>query len=267
MRQYSSTPQAPPPHAQSLILRSVDIEGHAKWIFDGYRVRQGAGYGTFEFFPPEAAPLERHPIPINDTFDSSLDGWSYWGSTADHALDRQHLPYLESAARLEAGGTAAQAPDRQPARGGTAAHIHTDGFSVDAGMQKTVDVSGFDESRQRLVLSYDYMASSYTDTGAATNSHVALLDADSGTLLSHTSAVRGGTTDTGWQTHTADITEHAAGLEAIRIVLYLTDSWIVDHNQHNWYDNVRLYAVNQTAPVPTSNTYIPHPAPICSLCD
>jgi len=282
---------ARPPHGQSLILRSVDIEGHSKWIFDGYRVRQGAGYGTFELFPPEPASLQRHPIPINDTFDSSLDGWSYWGSTADHALDRQHLPYLENAAPPAGYGTTdigdihREGPslrgsppppawddttehthDRQQARGGTAAHIHTDGFSINTGMQKTVDVSGFDESRQRLVLSYDYRASSYT-AGAATNSYMTLLDADSGALLSHTNAVRGGTTDTGWQTYTTDITEHASGLETMRIVLYMTDAWIVDHDQHNWYDNVRMYTVDQTSPVHTSNTYVPGPVHTCPFCE
>ena len=230
-----------PPHGHTLILRSVDITGHSEWIFDGYAVRQGAGSGTVEMLPTEAVHQTRHAMPLNDTFDSSLEGWSYWGTATEYEIGRQSVD------------------------GRTAAHVHTeDEIVVYAGMQKTVDVSSLDVSGQRLVLSYDYKAIGATPDSSVTNTRMAILDADSGNWLHRSYLVLGGTTDTGWQTYTTDITGHASGRDAITIVLYMRDIWGTDWDHHNWYDNVRVYAINQTAPVPTHHTYAPPAYGCCS---
>jgi len=219
-----------PPPRQTLIVQSVDVGDGSRWVFDGYRVSQGAGNGTLDLSRPGPGSGAVHALPLDDTFDSSLDGWTYRGSTSDYVLDRR----------------------QDGARG--AAHLHIDGFEVDGGMQKAIDVSGLDASRQRLVLSYDYRATSNSEANIITHSRLAVLDADSHALLHHANLMPGGTTDTGWRTYTTDITGHVTGHDTIRVFLHLRDGWIGSNDQRNWYDNVRLYTLDQTAPVPTTNT-------------
>ena len=207
-----------PPHGQSLYISSVQIDDHSRWIFDDYKVRQNqnAGTGTFVLVPPSDESLVIHPLPVRDTFDGSLDGWTDWGATTDHTVK------LSTAGR-------------------TSVNMEVDGFAIDSGIAKTVDISTLQDD-QRLVISNDFRATSNTPHSAVTNARMLVFDADTDELLFNKALVAGGTRDTGWRTHTIDVTDHVSGSEAIRVVFYIHDGWSANHKTNNWYDDIRIYA-------------------------
>lgn len=68
-------------------IHSVEFEGHSKWTFEDYKVQQRGDKGTYLLLPMRAFV---HGFPVNDTFDGSLDGWTYWGHTSDYILTRDY---------------------------------------------------------------------------------------------------------------------------------------------------------------------------------
>ena len=200
-------------------IHSVEFEGHSKWTFEDYKVQQRGDKGMYLLLPVRASV---HSIPVNDTFAGSLDGWTYWGSTSDYTLMQDNSMGSPSPSAL----------------------VSADQFVVFSGMSKIVDVSGMQDG-QKLMLSYDYRASSGTSHSTVTNSHLLVLDADTGKVLLDVTPTSGGTTDTGWRSYSTDLTDVVAGSDRIEIVLGLHDSWIARWSQANWYDNVAVYAADK----------------------
>ncbi len=199
-------------------IHSVEFEGHSKWTFEDYKVQQRGDKGTYLLLPTRPSV---HSLPVHDTFDRSLDGWTYWGHTSDYAFVR----------------------DYSAGRPAPSASISMDQFDVFSGMSKIVDVSSMQDG-QKLTLSYDYRASSGSTHSFVTNSFLRVLDADTGEVLFKAEPAYGGTTDTGWQSYSTDLTDETAGSDRIEIVLGLHDSWVASWGQINWYDNVAVYATN-----------------------
>ena len=200
-------------------IHSVEFEGHSKWTFEDYKVQQRGDKGTYLLLPTRPSVQS---LPVRDTFDETLDGWTYWGHTSDYALVRD-----------DSAGMPAPS-----------AFISTDQQDVFAGMSKIVDISGMQDG-QNLTLSYVYRASSGSSHSFVTNSLLRVLDADTGEVLFKAEPAFGGTTDTGWQSYSTDLTDEAAGSDRIEIVLGLHDSWVANWGQINWYDNVAVYATNE----------------------
>jgi hypothetical protein len=50
--------------------------------------------------------------------------------------------------------------------------------------------------------------------------------------------IAGGTTDTGWQNWSGDITENVTGRDGFELCLGLRDSWSGVYEIENWYDNI-----------------------------
>jgi len=119
------------------------------------------------------------------------------------------------------------------------AHIYGDGYPVEAGMQKVVDISKW-TGNGPLTLSFNWRAKSNWRGSTVTNAHVKILDASTGQQLYKKDLVMGGTYDTGWKSFSADISSNVKGHSKIKIILYLHDAWASNWNQKNWYDNVRL---------------------------
>jgi len=200
-------------------IHSIEFEGHSKWTFEDYKVQQRDNKGTYLLLPVRASV---HSIPVNDTFDGSLDGWTYWGSTSDYALVQ----------------------DNSMGRPSPSALVSADEFWIFAGMSKIVDISGM-QAGQNLMLSYDYRASSGTPDSWVTHSRLLVLDAETGQVLLDVTPTSGGTTDTGWQSHSTDLTDEVTDSDRIEIVLGLKDAWIAKWSQANWYDNVAVYAADK----------------------
>ena len=231
----------------NLKLDSIEIDNHSVWDFDDYVVDQQRKHGKYVWAPPSETARTVHTIPTNDTFDGPrfltvsnsashlppMDGWTPWGSTVDYTYGR----------------------DTSSGQPSPSAYIKTNGFGVFTGISKTFDVSGIG-SDQRLVISYDYRAAGRHANSVITNSLILLYDADSRDILLNKIIVGGGTLDTGWQRYTEDLTDYASEIDSLQVVLYLNDGWIGNYNHQNWYDNIRVYTVDQSEPVPTTNTYV-----------
>ena len=157
---------------------------------------------------------DTYRIPFNDTFENSLDGWTYWGSAADYVLGQD-------------------ANTRS-------AFISMDEFTTFSGMGKLVDMSNVSDN-QTIMISYDYRAQSLTPDSTVTNSRLFVFDADTQKELFFEMPVSGGTTDTGWRHIQHNLTDAVSGHDRIEIVLGFHDSWIADWNQKNWYDNIHVY--------------------------
>jgi hypothetical protein len=140
---------------------------------------------------------------LDDTFDSGTNGWVKFGGSG--------YTLINEAATAKISGN---------------------GYPVIAGMEKIVSIANRDTSNA-LILSFDWRAKSGYAGSTVTNAYLSV----DGNV---TPLVTGGTLDTGWRSYSKDITNIAAGKSSIKIQLYLTDSWIANWNQVNWYDNIKL---------------------------
>ena len=208
-----------------LVLYSVELQNHSKWPFKDYKVFQNldAGNGTFTLVPPPAEASVRHSLPIHDTFNGTFDGWTYWGDTGIY-----NLTLGEQTGRKSVGITAG-------------------GFGTEAGISKTIDVSGFDETRQRLMLSVDHKISNASPNNQGT-SRMLLFDADSGDYLTKRFVTSYQRHDTEWQTYTRDLTRYATDRDAIQIAFFLRDGKSTPTTTTNWYDDIRIYTLDRTGP-------------------
>lgn len=179
--------------------------------------------------PPEEVTF------LDDRFDTGLDNWSYW---------EEPWPYPPSYPPFS---------NYELQWASNAARISGDGYPFECGMQKVVDLSGWNESGA-LLLSFDWRATSGFPTEWVTNAHLLIqdadsdadLDADSDASLYLEDLLLGGTLDTGWRNYANDISSYVQGHARIRIVLYLFDIWIADWGQTNIYDNIKL--ISTTSP-------------------
>ena len=224
-----------------VFIRSIELENHSKWMFNDYKVYRNYdhGYGTFLFVtPPDEESI--YSLPIHDTFDDlsnpelPFDGWTYWSDTDTNTLDLSHDTRTNN----------------------KSVHIAVDGHNTWVGITKNIDISNLDANNQRLVISLDYKATSSTSFSTITNSYIILYDADSNDFLVRQELVRGGTTDSGWQTYTTDITDVVVDYDTIQITFISWDGWRASHNIQSWYDNIQVYVINQTQIQPTTKVMI-----------
>ena len=149
-------------------------------------------------------------IFIQDTFDSDTNGWQYFGPSV----------YALSHSTGHDGS----------------AHISGNSFASTHGMQKTVDISTIGSNP--LFVSLDYRATSGCTCSVTTNARVSIHDSITDEQLYYNQPVGGGTTDSGWRSFTEDISSYVQGHDSVTLKLHLADSWSVNWNQKNWYDNV-----------------------------
>lgn len=150
-------------------------------------------------------------FPIHDKFDTGLDGWSYWGDSG------YVLEWVSNTAKISG-----------------------DGYSVDSGMQKVVDLTNWDQS-EALLLSFDYRATSdYNSPSGTTGAFLWIQIADTSLSLYREDLVKEGTADTGWRNYVKNISFHVHTNRRIRIILYLHDGWGPNWHQTNAYDNIKL---------------------------
>ena len=149
-------------------------------------------------------------IFIQDTFDSDTNGWQYFGPSV-YALSHSTEHY-------------------------GSAHISGNSFASTHGMQKTVDISTIGSNP--LFVSLDYRATSGCTCSVTTNARVSIHDSITDEQLYYNQPVGGGTTDSGWRSFTEDISSYVQGHDSVTLKLHLADSWSVNWNQKNWYDNV-----------------------------
>ena len=162
--------------------------------------------------------LVRPPTPeetsfLDDSFDTGLDNWSYWGGSG------YVLTWNSNAAMISGD--------------------HEYPPIVECGMQKVVDLSEWNVT-QALLLSFDWRATSGYSSSCVTNAILRIQDADSGSYLYYEVLFAGGTTDTGWRSYVNDVSSYVLGHLRIRIILHLNDGWGADWDQTNFYDNLKL---------------------------
>ena len=146
------------------------------------------------------------PAYAVDTFDNSLDGWSYSGTSGYSLSNNNNM-----------------------------AHISGNGISVTPNAGKTFDVTNADST----ILSFDWRTSSNYAGSSTTNFKLTILDTQGNTLSSQTLQA-GGTTDTGIQSYSEDISNIISEHDSIVIRMSLSDYWGANWNQKIWWDNVDL---------------------------
>ncbi len=170
-------------------------------------------------FNPPASPPPTPNVFLDNSFDTSLDGWTYFG----------HSGY----------SLTLDTTNGQPA---PAAHISGDtyqGICSIHGMEKVVDISS--RSAAPLMLEFDYKATSSSTLSQTTLLDYGIINADNGASLFTERLVGGGITDSGWRSHSKDITSIVSGVNRINLQLNLYDCWIIDYSENNWYDNIMLF--------------------------
>ena len=151
---------------------------------------------------------------LDDGFDCTgadpLDGWVPWNEPEDGTGYRLSCDPLTGIAQISGDGAI---------------------DSLNSGMTKTVDISAW-SGGPGLVLSFEWRARSTRADSTVTNARLRVYHAATGEQLLAEALQSGGTTDTGWQAFSVDLSEEAAGASAIRIVFYLRDAWsLQDYHQ------------------------------------
>lgn len=170
---------------------------------------------------------------LSDHFDSSLDGWSYYGDTG-YALSLNAT-------------TGKAAPSAQIAGD---AYL---GNCSDHGMAKAADISTLGQGP--LVLALNWRAAS--SGPGTTNAFVDVYNADNGSLIFKGTISAGNSGDTGWQYYATDLSSVARGVSHVRIFPHLTDCWSTNWAQEDWFDNIELFSPHYPEPsAPSSPGYV-----------
>jgi hypothetical protein len=142
--------------------------------------RLGGLAAPFEVELKPAIPKAYALDIIYDQFTSDLNGWTYSANPGSSQCGGYHL-YWDT-------GTGSPAPSAQ---------VSGDGYVCNAGMKKTVSLTGWTYPNQ-LMLSFNWRAASGYSGSTVTNMNMYIYDGS--TYLYGTTLVAGGTTDTGWRT-------------------------------------------------------------------
>ena len=126
---------------------------------------------------------------------------------------------------------------------GGVVRIAGDGFDTENGIHKEIRVPSL-STGERLVLGFDWRATSQFSDSVVTNAALELYDSLDGALLAQDALASGGTLDTGWRHYQRDITDWVSQTRRIRVVLRLRDAWTANWQQSNEYDNVFLVVVD-----------------------
>jgi len=170
---------------------------------------------------------------ITNTFEN-LANWSDYGEIYCDHTDYDEFNNYDNAITTSTGHTA------------PSVHISGDGFCAKAGIQRPIYVGGLGDDH--LHLSVDYRAKSKYATSSITNAHIEIVNSTHS--LYSAVPVSGGTKDSGWNTHTANITDAMAGQDSVTVRLYLHDAWIGNYGQNVWFDDFHLGSVTpESSPV------------------
>ncbi len=162
------------------------------------------------------------PKIVYSTFENgTLDGWK--GSTFDTVGICNKTP---------AGGYSARISKTEgdPA---PSVFISGDGFEVDGVIYRNIEK----QAGKELNISVDIRAASGYSGSVVTNANVWICNGKK--LAYRYIFVKGGKTDTGWATYNITTT-NTSSLTNVTIMFGLSDGWIANWNQQNWYDNISI---------------------------
>ena len=159
-----------------------------------------------------------YTLLLNDTFDSTLDDWQFFGTTGYQATHSS-----------EHGGSA---------------HVFGEDAYTMVGIEKNITIPYASSENfvldGDLLLSFDFRAKSTTFDSSVTNSRITVYDSLTNELLYDEYLVRGKYLDTEWRSFNINLDSYVADHNSITIKLLLSDSWLSQHRQQNWFDNILL---------------------------
>ena len=159
-----------------------------------------------------------YTLLLNDTFDSTLDDWQFFGTTGYQATHSSE-------------------------HGGSAYVFGEDAYTM-VGIEKNITIPYASSENfvldGDLLLSFDFRAKSTTFDSSVTNSRITVYDSLTNELLYDEYLVRGKYLDTEWRSFNINLDSYVADHNSITIKLLLSDSWLSQHRQQNWFDNILL---------------------------
>lgn len=180
------------------------------------------------------------PAVIADTFDSSLDSWSYKEIPDTNSISAYCGPEAETEA-------SAYLLSHSTEHGGSAHISNTDRCWFGwAGATRSFD---FPAGYNTLEIDLDYrsLAGAFTGIGGINNVQVTVTDS-SDTVIHASQMYRGAEgsslTDTAWQYYTASVFGVSSSDCPCEIFVHLRDDWLSQWHQKFYIDNVALRATN-----------------------
>ena len=162
-----------------------------------------------------------YTLLLNDTFDSTLDDWQFFGDTGYQAIHSSE-------------------------HGGSAYVFGEDALKV-AGIEKNITIPYASSENfvldGDLLLSFDFRAKSTTFDSSVTNSRITVYDSLTNELLYDEYPVRGKYLDTEWRSFNINLDSYVADHNSITIKLLLYDAWYERYEHQNWFDNILLEVV------------------------
>ena len=159
-----------------------------------------------------------YTLLLNDTFDSTLDDWQFFGDTRYQATHSS-----------EHGGSA---------------HVFGEAVKRVVGIEKTITIPYASSENfvldGDLLLSLDFRAKSTHTGSSVTNSRIAVYDSLTNELLYYEYLVRGKYLDTEWRSFNINLDSYVADHNSITIKLLLSDAWYERYEHQNWFDNILL---------------------------
>ncbi|WOV93401.1 MAG: DUF5011 domain-containing protein [Candidatus Nitrosoabyssus spongiisocia] len=159
-----------------------------------------------------------YTLLLNDTFDSTLDDWQFFGDTGYQAIHSS-----------EHGGSA---------------HVFGEDVYTMAGIEKNITIPYASSENfvlyNDLLLSLDFRVKATITDSSVTNSRIAVYDSLTNELLYVEYLVRGKYLDTEWRSFNINLDSYVADHNSITIKLLFHDSWLLQHRQQNWFDNILL---------------------------
>ena len=174
---------------------------------------------------------------ISDTFDSSLDSWTY-KETPNTAAISIWCPSALTEAYVLSHSTE---------HGGSAHTSNTNKcWFGSAGATKSFN---FPANYNTLEISLDYKSLARIFAGIGHVNNIRVMVTDSSDMVLHTSNIYSGArssglTDTTWSDFTASISPMSSSQCPCKIFVYLADSWLSQWHQKFFIDNVILGATN-----------------------
>ena len=163
--------------------------------------------------------------PIRDGFEN-LDDWSLYYRVGEYTPisgpDYETFHNYEMSVNTQQGVPS------------PSAKISGDGFVSYTAIQRDISLATY--SGDGLFIGVDYHVTSWYSISRITNASIDVLNA-TGDVVYNNWMVSGGTTNTGWQSATHNITDAVAGLDSITVRLALYDYWIANHMQVVHFDN------------------------------
>ena len=171
-------------------------------------------------------------VTVSSSFDTIRDGFEDLDDWSLYHRVRDYIP--TSGPDYEEFHNYMMTTDLQEGTPSPSAKISGDGFMSYTAIQRDISLTAL--SGSDLFIGVDYRATSLHSVSAITNASIDVLNA-TGDVIYNNWMARGGTTNTGWQSSTHNITDAVAGLDSITVQLALHDHWIGRYVQVAHFDN------------------------------